>query len=106
MPNAEPLTASLKFLWRALRRVIVTLPRELDREMVQATGMTVNEWATIVNVSEAPNLTSAGISTPAWPSPPRDVTGTSRSPTRLTHCSYSAREEPSDQRPTPLPLIG
>ena len=37
MPNAEPLTASQKFHWRAFMRIIATVPRQVDRDMVQAT---------------------------------------------------------------------
>jgi DNA-binding MarR family transcriptional regulator len=55
MPKAEPLTASEELFWRALMRILLTLPRHLDRDMVQAVGMTANEYTTIMNLSEAPN---------------------------------------------------
>src|SRR5580658_1954099 len=55
MPKMEPLTASEELFWRALMRILLTLPRHLDRDMVQAVGMTANEYTTIMNLSEAPN---------------------------------------------------
>jgi DNA-binding MarR family transcriptional regulator len=55
MPKVEPLTASEELFWRALMRILLTLPRHLDRDMVQAVGMTANEYTTIMNLSEAPN---------------------------------------------------
>jgi len=55
MPKVEPLNANEELFWRALMRIILTLPRHLDRDMVQAVGMTANEYTTVMNLSEAPN---------------------------------------------------
>jgi DNA-binding MarR family transcriptional regulator len=55
MPKVEPLTASEELFWRALMRILITLPRYMDRDLVQAAGMTSNEYTTIMNLSEAPN---------------------------------------------------
>jgi DNA-binding MarR family transcriptional regulator len=55
MPKVEPLTASEELFWRALMRILLTLPRHLERDMIQAVGMTANEYTTIMNLSEAPN---------------------------------------------------
>ena len=55
MPKVEPLNADEELFWRALMRIILTLPRHLDRDMVQAVGMTANEYITVMNLSEAPN---------------------------------------------------
>src|ERR1700733_15692965 len=55
MPKVEPLTPEEELFWRALMRILLTLPRHLDRDMVQAVGMTANEYTTIMNLSEAPN---------------------------------------------------
>ena len=55
MPKVEPLNADEELFWRALMRIILTLPRHLDRDMVQAVGMTANEYTTVMNLSEAPN---------------------------------------------------
>jgi hypothetical protein len=55
MPKVEPLNANEELFWRALMRIILTLPRHLDRGMVQAVGMTANEYTTVMNLSESPN---------------------------------------------------
>ena len=55
MPKVEPLSASEELFWRALMRIVITLPRHLDRDMVQAVGMTANEYTTVMSLSEAPN---------------------------------------------------
>ncbi|MCU1494214.1 MAG: hypothetical protein JWO62_1978 [Acidimicrobiaceae bacterium] len=55
MATVEPLNDREELFWRALMRIVVTLPRHLDRDMVQAVGMTANDYTTIMNLSEAPN---------------------------------------------------
>ena len=55
MPKNEPLTPPEEMLWRALMRIVVVLPRLLDRDMVRTTGLTANEYTTLMNLSEAPN---------------------------------------------------
>jgi DNA-binding MarR family transcriptional regulator len=55
MPKVKPLNANEELFWRALMRILLTLPRHLDRDMVQAVGMTANEYTTVMNLSEAPN---------------------------------------------------
>jgi hypothetical protein len=55
MPKVKSLNANEELFWRALMRIVLTLPRHLDRDMVQAVGMTANEYTTVMNLSEAPN---------------------------------------------------
>jgi DNA-binding MarR family transcriptional regulator len=55
MAKAKPLNANEELFWRALMRIVITLPRHLDRDMIQAAGVTANEYTTIMNLSEAPN---------------------------------------------------
>ena len=55
MPKNEPLTAPEEMLWRALMRIVIVLPRLLDRDMLRATGLTANEYTTLMNLSEAPS---------------------------------------------------
>jgi DNA-binding MarR family transcriptional regulator len=55
MPKVEPLSPSEELFWRALMRLVLTLPRQLDRDMVQEVGLTANEYTTIMSLSEAPN---------------------------------------------------
>jgi DNA-binding MarR family transcriptional regulator len=53
--NPEPLTPSEETFWRALMRIVLSLPRELHDDMVRATGLTASEYTVLVNLSEAPN---------------------------------------------------
>jgi DNA-binding MarR family transcriptional regulator len=55
VPQDQPLTAEEEVLWRALMRIVVALPRELDSDLVRATGLTANEYKTLMALSEAPN---------------------------------------------------
>jgi DNA-binding MarR family transcriptional regulator len=55
MRNVEPLTPAEEALWRALMRIVITLPRLLDSDLVRATGLTASEYTTIMCLSEAPN---------------------------------------------------
>jgi DNA-binding MarR family transcriptional regulator len=50
----EPLTSDEEVLWRALMRIVIALPRHLDSDLVRATGLTANEYKTLVGLSEAP----------------------------------------------------
>jgi DNA-binding MarR family transcriptional regulator len=42
-------------MWRALMRIVKILPRHLDCDLVQSSGLTASEYTTIMNLSEAPN---------------------------------------------------
>ena len=53
--NPEPLTPTEEIFWRALMRVVLTLPRQLHDDMVRAAGLTASEYTVIMNLSEAPN---------------------------------------------------
>lgn len=55
MPKDQPLTSAEEVLWRALMRIVVALPRKLDSDLVRATGLTANEYKTLMGLSEAPN---------------------------------------------------
>ena len=55
MANPEPLTPAEEMFWRALMRIVLTLPRQLQSDMVRATGLTASEYTVIMNLSEAPN---------------------------------------------------
>jgi DNA-binding MarR family transcriptional regulator len=41
--------------WRALMRIVLSLPRELNDDMVRSAGLTASEYTVLVNLSEAPN---------------------------------------------------
>lgn len=55
MPQLVPLTPTEEALWRALMRLMLTLHRALDDDLLRARGMTANEYTVLVNLSEAPN---------------------------------------------------
>ena len=49
------MTPTEEMFWRALMRIVVSLPRQLHSDMVRATGLTASEYTVIMNLSEAPN---------------------------------------------------
>jgi DNA-binding MarR family transcriptional regulator len=53
--NPEPLTPTEEIFWRALMRIVLSLPRQLHDDMVRAAGLTASEYTVIMNLSEAPN---------------------------------------------------
>jgi DNA-binding MarR family transcriptional regulator len=55
MPQLAPLTPTEEALWRALMRLMLTLHRALDDDLLRARGMTANEYTVLMNLSEAPN---------------------------------------------------
>ncbi len=55
MANPEPLTPTEEMFWRALMRIVLSLPRQLHDDMVRAAGLTASEYTVIMNLSEAPN---------------------------------------------------
>jgi DNA-binding MarR family transcriptional regulator len=50
----DPLNASEDALWRALIRVVLSLPRRLDSDLVRSVGLTSNEYIVLMCLSEAP----------------------------------------------------
>jgi DNA-binding MarR family transcriptional regulator len=55
MAEIPPLDEREELFWRALMRVIISLPRSLDLDLARAAGLTVNEYVTLVTLSEAPD---------------------------------------------------
>ena len=56
MAKLDPLSATEETLWRALIRVVLSLPRRLDADLVRSVGLTSNEYIVLMCLSEAPNL--------------------------------------------------
>lgn len=54
MAKIEPLSATEEDFWRALMRIVLTLPRRLDNDLVRSVGVTANEYTTLMCLSEAP----------------------------------------------------
>lgn len=55
MAKADPLSETEKAFWRALMRIVLSLPRRLDSDLVRAVGITANEYTTLMCLSEAPS---------------------------------------------------
>ncbi|GAB2513686.1 MarR family winged helix-turn-helix transcriptional regulator [Nocardia heshunensis] len=73
MPQPEPLNPDEDLVWRNLMRVCSILPRELHADMSRAAGLLVNEYMTLMALSEAPDrrLRMAALSREAGVSPSR-----------------------------------
>jgi DNA-binding MarR family transcriptional regulator len=52
--SADLLNAPEEALWRALMRIVLSLPRRLDSDLAESVGITANEYMTLVSLSEAP----------------------------------------------------
>jgi DNA-binding MarR family transcriptional regulator len=53
--KVEPLNESEEAFWRALMRIVLSLPRRLDGDLVRSVGITANEYTTLMCLSEAPD---------------------------------------------------
>jgi DNA-binding MarR family transcriptional regulator len=53
MAKVEPLSAPEEEFWRALMRIVLSLPRRLDTDLVRAAGITANEYTVLMCLSEA-----------------------------------------------------
>jgi DNA-binding MarR family transcriptional regulator len=42
-------------MWRALMRIVKTLPRHLDGDLVRSAGLTASEYTMLMHLSEAPD---------------------------------------------------
>jgi DNA-binding MarR family transcriptional regulator len=52
--KAAPLNDAEEVFWRALMRIMLSLPRRLDSDLVRTAGVTANEYTTLMCLSEAP----------------------------------------------------
>jgi DNA-binding MarR family transcriptional regulator len=52
--KVAPLSATEEAFWRALMRIVLSLPRRLDSDLVKMVGITANEYTTLMCLSEAP----------------------------------------------------
>jgi DNA-binding MarR family transcriptional regulator len=53
MVKMAPLSATEEDFWRALMRIVLSLPRRLDSDLVKNVGITANEYTTLMCLSEA-----------------------------------------------------
>ena len=54
MAKVDPLNEAEESFWRALMRILLSLPRRLDSDLVRTVGITANEYTTLMCLSEAP----------------------------------------------------
>jgi DNA-binding MarR family transcriptional regulator len=54
MAGVDPLSATEEVFWRALMRIMVSLPRRRDGDFRRAVGISANEYLTLMSLSEAP----------------------------------------------------
>jgi DNA-binding MarR family transcriptional regulator len=52
--KVDPLNEDEEVFWRALMRIVLSLPRRLDGDLVRTVGITANEYTTLMCLSEAP----------------------------------------------------
>ncbi|HWG26671.1 MarR family winged helix-turn-helix transcriptional regulator [Actinospica sp.] len=55
MPELVPLSPDEEVLWRAMIRVMTTLPRALDHDLLHSAGLALHEYAVLLNLSETEN---------------------------------------------------
>ena len=53
MSDLLPLSPDEEVLWRAMIRIMVALPRALDRDLLRATGLALHEYVVLAKLSEA-----------------------------------------------------
>jgi DNA-binding MarR family transcriptional regulator len=53
MATVDPLSSTEEEFWRALMRIVLSLPRRLDSDLVRAVGISANEYTTLMCLSEA-----------------------------------------------------
>ncbi len=53
MAKVDPLSATEEVFWRSLMRIVLSLPRRLDSDLVRTVGITANEYTTLMCLSEA-----------------------------------------------------
>jgi DNA-binding MarR family transcriptional regulator len=53
--KVDPLNETEELFWRALMRIVLSLPRRLDADLLRSVGITANEYTTLMCLSEAPN---------------------------------------------------
>jgi DNA-binding MarR family transcriptional regulator len=52
--KVDPLNQTEEEFWRALMRIVLSLPRRLDSDLMRTVGITANEYTVLMCLSEAP----------------------------------------------------
>jgi DNA-binding MarR family transcriptional regulator len=55
MTTVAPLSPAEEMLWRAIMRLVKTLPRDLDSDLIHGAGLSASDYTTLMHLSEASN---------------------------------------------------
>ena len=55
MTKVAPLSPAEETLWRAIMRLVKSLPRDLDSDLIHGTGLSASDYTTLMHLSEASN---------------------------------------------------
>jgi DNA-binding MarR family transcriptional regulator len=55
MDKVAPLSSAEETLWRAIMRLVKTLPRDLDSDLIHGAGLSASDYTTLMHLSEASN---------------------------------------------------
>src|SRR5271156_1922393 len=55
MTKVAPLSPAEETLWRAIMRLVKTLPRDLDSDLIHGAGLSASDYTTLMHLSEASN---------------------------------------------------
>jgi DNA-binding MarR family transcriptional regulator len=53
--QVKPLTPEEEAAWRALSRAVVVIPRVMEKDLLEAQGLNLTEYAVLLHLSEAPD---------------------------------------------------
>jgi DNA-binding MarR family transcriptional regulator len=53
--KSAPLSPTEETLWRAIMRLVKTLPRDLDSDLIHGAGLSASDYTTLMHLSEASN---------------------------------------------------
>ena len=55
MTKVAPLSPAEETLWRAIMRLVKSLPRDLDSDLIHGAGLSASDYTTLMHLSEASN---------------------------------------------------
>ena len=55
MTTATPFTADQEAVWRSLLRIVISMPRILDEDLMRESGLSLTEYGVLMYLSEAPD---------------------------------------------------
>ena len=55
MAKVAPLSPAEETFWRAIMRLVKSLPRDLDSDLIHGAGLSASDYTTLMHLSEASN---------------------------------------------------